>query len=105
MATESVATRIPDISDLLISSYNLEDPERTNAACRNVLLPVTAGIQVIGKLLAAVAASDEGFEAEAYRDAGYLVEFLADFQGCLHHMIENSSYDLRERVQQKKAAA
>ncbi len=84
----------PGISDLLIRSHDLKDPERITKACENVLLPITCGIQAIGQLLASAADPDTECEARTYLDTGYLLEFLADLQGSMHHMLADARYDL-----------
>lgn len=106
MASESVATerRIPRLSDLLVNSYTLEDPEITARACENVLLPVTSGIQAIGRLLVSAVNPDAGCEHETFADAGYLLEFLADLQGDVQRILSNARHDLLERAKQAQEA-
>lgn len=92
--TTRECTRPPGLADLLINGTNLENPERAVQATQIALLPVRCGIHAIGALLVDAAAADEPVASETLSDAGFLLEFLADIQGALGHIMDCATNDL-----------
>ena len=96
----------PGLDCLLINALTLKDPARAELAAGNVLLPITTGIRAIGDLLAdAAGSSGDPVSMNTLQEIGYLLVFLADFQGAMKHFIDCAHYDQLKAASKKGGKA
>lgn len=91
---------VPRLDDLMQTTGDFQDPQRTHDAAANTILPYVSGMGAIGKLVVSASGNSENPPDEkTLMDIGWLLEALADNVLCLDMQQQNAAFQIRQGLE------
>lgn len=103
MSRQRPAVHIPGLTDLIQIPDRYTAPGETIEAACNALLPTTQGIEIIGELLEAAAASPRPINKDLLTSTGQLLSFFCELQTILHGVIEAAATDMGRAIADQRS--